>query len=155
MQLLHIAFNMFALYLFGPQLELFFGRVRYLALYFISALTGSAARLLGRPASSPRPSVPRARSSGCSARCSSSRSRCKVNVQGIVVLLAINFLMTFSISNISWQGHVGGFVGGVLVAGILVYAPAPAPHGVPERRPGRPHRGDRCVAIVARTAALA
>ena len=63
-QLLHIAFNMFALYLFGPQLELFFGRVRYLALYFISALTGSAARLLGRPRVHARPSAPRARSSG-------------------------------------------------------------------------------------------
>ena len=78
----------------------------------------------------------------------------RVNVQGILVLIAVNFLMTATISGISWQGHVGGFVGGILVAAILVYAP-------------RRHRAAyqsaglvaltavTLVAIAARTAALA
>ena len=39
---LHIGFNMFALWFLGPQLEMVLGRVRYLALYLLSGLVGSA-----------------------------------------------------------------------------------------------------------------
>ena len=48
-QLLHIAFNMFALWVFGPQLEMLFGRVRFLALYFICAADRLGRWSLGRP----------------------------------------------------------------------------------------------------------
>ena len=41
-QLWHIGFNMFALYALGPQLELVVGRARFIALYFLSGLAGSA-----------------------------------------------------------------------------------------------------------------
>ena len=37
----HIGFNMLALWVLGPQLELAIGRARFLALYFLSALAGS------------------------------------------------------------------------------------------------------------------
>ena len=43
----HIAFNMMALWVLGPQLELAIGRARFLALYFISGLAGSALVLVG------------------------------------------------------------------------------------------------------------
>ena len=38
----HIAFNMLALWMIGPQLELVLGRVRFLALYLVFLLAGSA-----------------------------------------------------------------------------------------------------------------
>ena len=41
MQIWHIAFNMLALWVLGPQLELAIGRARFLALYFLSGLAGS------------------------------------------------------------------------------------------------------------------
>ena len=41
MEILHIGFNMFALWVIGPQLELALGRARFLALYLLSALAGS------------------------------------------------------------------------------------------------------------------
>jgi membrane associated rhomboid family serine protease len=45
------------------------------------------------------------------------------DVSGILVWIALNFVITFWFQGISWQGHVGGFLGGVLIGGILVYAP--------------------------------
>ena len=38
----HIGFNMLALWILGPQLEAVMGRVRFLGLYFLSGLAGSA-----------------------------------------------------------------------------------------------------------------
>ena len=45
-QLWHIGFNMLALYILGPQLEMLLGRWRFLALYLLSGLSGSAFVLL-------------------------------------------------------------------------------------------------------------
>ena len=42
MQIWHIGFNMLALWILGPQLEMVVGRARFLALYLLSALAGSA-----------------------------------------------------------------------------------------------------------------
>ena len=37
----HLLFNMYALYIVGPQIESFFGKFKYLIIYFFSALTAS------------------------------------------------------------------------------------------------------------------
>ena len=42
---------------------------------------------------------------------------------GILTWIGINFVITFVVADISWQGHVGGFVGGTAIGAILVYAP--------------------------------
>ena len=39
---MHLALNMYALYLFGPPLEAALGRLRFIVLYLVSALGGSA-----------------------------------------------------------------------------------------------------------------
>ena len=46
-QVWHIAFNMLALWVLGPQMELATGRARFLALYLLSGMAGSTAGLLG------------------------------------------------------------------------------------------------------------
>jgi len=152
-QVLHIAFNMFALYLFGPQLEVFFGRARFLALYLISALTGSAFVYWLGPEYTPTLGASGA-IYGLMGALLVVSLKARVNVQGVLTLIGINVLLTFSLNSISWQGHLGGLVGGLLVTGVLVYAP-------------RTHRTQlqvaglsaitalTVVAIVARTAALA
>lgn len=119
---LHLAFNMFALYLFGPQLELYFGRARYLALYLISALTGSAAVYWFSPQFSPTLGASGA-VYGLMGALLVISLKVRINVQGLLVLIGINLLLTFTISNISWQGHLGGLVGGAAAAAVLVYAP--------------------------------
>ncbi len=48
------------------------------------------------------------------------------DVQGLLTLVGINVAITvFGARYISWQGHLGGFVGGLLMAVVLVYAPKP------------------------------
>ena len=45
------------------------------------------------------------------------------DVRGILTWIGINFVITFVVAGISWQGHVGGFLGGLAIGAILVYAP--------------------------------
>ena len=59
----HIGFNMLALWVLGPQLELALGRVRFLALYLLSGLAGSALVYWSRRRVAGSPSAPPARSS--------------------------------------------------------------------------------------------
>ncbi|HZJ07379.1 MAG TPA: rhomboid family intramembrane serine protease [Nocardioidaceae bacterium] len=120
--LLHIGFNMVALWLFGPQLEQLFGRMRYLAIYFLSGLAGSAV-VYGF-------SEPLAATAGASGAIFGLFGayfvvalKTRRDVKQMLLLLGVNAFITFSVPNISWQGHVGGFVGGALIAAILVYAP--------------------------------
>jgi len=44
--LLHLAFNMFALYMFGSAIEQVFGTRRYLILYFVSVLSAAITQLI-------------------------------------------------------------------------------------------------------------
>ena len=62
-EVLHIGFNMLALWFLGPQLEMVLGRVRFLALYLLSGLVGSAAVTWFAPETPPAWAPP-ARSSG-------------------------------------------------------------------------------------------
>jgi membrane associated rhomboid family serine protease len=47
----------------------------------------------------------------------------KANPQQILMWIGLNFVITVVFPGISWQGHLGGFLGGGLIALVLVYAP--------------------------------
>lgn len=120
--LLHIGFNMLALWVLGPQLEQLFGRARFLALYLLSLLGGSAAVLWLSPEYQATLGA-----SGAIYGLFAALAVCVRKVGGdlrqIGVLLAVNLLITFTVPNISWQGHLGGFAAGLVIAALLVYAP--------------------------------
>lgn len=42
----HLLFNMYGLYVIGSQIESFFGRIKYVLIYFFSAITGSLLSLI-------------------------------------------------------------------------------------------------------------
>lgn len=121
-QLWHIGFNMLALWFLGPQLESALGRTRFLALYLLSALSGSVAVfwLAGEHSAT----------LGASGAVFGLLGALLVighkvggDISGLWGWLGINALLTFIVPNVSWQGHLGGLIGGALVAAILVYAP--------------------------------
>lgn len=45
------------------------------------------------------------------------------NPQELLVWIGINVVLTFTLSNVSWQGHFGGLAGGAAIAAVLVFAP--------------------------------
>lgn len=152
-QLLHIGFNMVALWVLGPQLEMVLGRVRYLGLYLLSGLAGSAAVLWFSS-----PTTPTLGASGAIFGLMGALLVLALKVGSdlnqIIFWIGINFAFTFfGASNISWQGHLGGFVGGAALACVLAYAPR-------QNRTAWQAAGFACVAVLValaiavRTAAL-
>lgn len=128
---MHILFNMFALWQIGQFLEPVLGRLRFLALYLVSALGGSVMYLL--MASPPATPLDRVNSTWLMGTVGASGAvfglfaallvlsqRLRVSQTGLLVLLAINLFLPFIYPNIAWQAHLGGFLTGLLVAGILL-----------------------------------
>ena len=118
----HIAFNMLVLYFLGPQIEGVLGRARFLALYLVSGLAGSVCVywLAGEDTSTLGAS---GAVFGLLGALLVIAYKVRGNVQSILTWLGINAVFTFLFPGISWQGHLGGFLGGVVVTAIIVYAP--------------------------------
>jgi membrane associated rhomboid family serine protease len=122
-ELWHIGFNMLALYVLGPQLELILGRARFLALYLLAGLVGSATVYWLADENSVTVGASGALF-GLMAALLVVALKVRGDVQGLLVLVAVNAAITvFGRGFISWQGHLGGFVGGLVLALVLVYAP--------------------------------
>ena len=123
LEIWHIGFNMLALWFLGPQLEQAIGRSRFLALYLLSALAGSTVVYWL--------AAPGVATIGASGAIFGLMGALLVlafkvggNTQPILMWIGINFLITVvGRGFISWQGHLGGFLGGVVIAAILVYSP--------------------------------
>jgi membrane associated rhomboid family serine protease len=118
----HIGFNMVALWFLGPQLEAVLGRTRFLALYFISLLAGSALVYWLADEGSATLGASGA-IFGLLGALLIVAYKVGGDVRGLMVWLGLNVAITFLFPNVSWQGHLGGFVGGFLVGAVLVYAP--------------------------------
>jgi membrane associated rhomboid family serine protease len=121
-ELFHIGFNMVALWFLGPQLEMVLGRVRFIALYLLSGLVGSVGVYWLSDQSTPTLGASGA-IFGLMAALLVVARKAHADVSQLLVWIGINAALTFFASGISWQGHVGGFVGGLVLAGVLVYSP--------------------------------
>ncbi|MGO4434478.1 rhomboid family intramembrane serine protease, partial [Paenarthrobacter sp. RAF9] len=122
--LLHIVLNMYTLWIFGQALEPLLGRIRFLAVYLISAVGGSVGYLLLTPSF---PVVGVVGASGAifglfGAMLVVQRHRGGETKQ-LWVLIAINGAIGFFVPTIAWQAHLGGLIAGGLAAGVIAYAP--------------------------------
>ncbi|BCW80791.1 MULTISPECIES: rhomboid family intramembrane serine protease [unclassified Arthrobacter] len=126
--LLHILLNMYTLWIFGQALEPILGRVRFLALYLISAFGGSVGYLLMNPVLVPGQGlVGLVGASGAifglfGAMLLVQRQR-GGDTRQLWVLIAINGVIGFLIPHIAWQAHLGGLITGGLCAAVLAYTP--------------------------------
>jgi membrane associated rhomboid family serine protease len=115
---LHIAFNMFALWFIGRPVEQYLGTARYIGLYLVSGLAGSAGALVQSPGVT-------VGASGAIFGILGAMLIIEWQVTGrlagnAMTLIVINLAFSFAIPGISWGGHVGGLIGGILV--MLAYA---------------------------------
>jgi membrane associated rhomboid family serine protease len=129
---LHIASNMYALWICGQYLEPLLGRVRFAALYLISAIGGSVGFYLLAHPELPQPSeqawwTPTVGASGAVFGLFASlivfNRKMGLATAPIFVLIGINAVLGFAVPNIAWQAHLGGLVTGALAAVVLVFAP--------------------------------
>jgi membrane associated rhomboid family serine protease len=112
--ILHIAFNMWFLFVLGPLLERGIGRWNFLAIYLASLFAGSFGALLFQP------QVPTVGASGAlfgllGALIVIANARgISIWQSGLGATLVINIVFSLTVADISIGGHVGGFVGGAL-----------------------------------------
>ncbi len=119
--ILHIAFNMLALYWLGTVVEQAIGSWRFLLVYFVSGLAGSAGALLLTD-----PLQPTVGASGAIFGIMGALLVLEYAATGTfagqaLTLILLNLALTFAIPNISVGGHIGGLVGGVLATFALVH----------------------------------
>lgn len=115
---LHIFFNMYALYALGPQIEKFYGRKRYLLIYLGSALLGSLLSVV----------LTNNVSEGASGAIFGLfgamlyfgyKYRATLDGflrSGIIPVIVINLLLGFMIPGIDVYGHIGGLLGGLVLS---------------------------------------
>lgn len=114
----HIAFNMYALYILGKQAESFFGRGKYITIYLLSALSASLLSILLNTGYS-------AGASGAIFGILGALLYFGYNyrvylgnslVNQILPVIVINLFLGFTISSVDNFGHIGGLVGGFATA---------------------------------------
>ena len=113
--ILHLLFNMYALYWLGPQLERSLGHVRFAALYILSALGGSVASYWFSDLRTVSVGASGAIFGLITATIVIGREM-RTDVSQLVVLLGLNVVIGFLQSGIDWRAHFGGAVTGAAIA---------------------------------------
>ncbi|MCX2747299.1 rhomboid family intramembrane serine protease [Arthrobacter sp. MI7-26] len=121
---LHIVLNMYMLWIFGQVLEPVLGRIRFLAVYLLSAVGGSVGFLLLTPMLPPT-GVEGASGAifGLFGALLVVQSRRGGDTRQLWILIAINGAIGFLVPGIAWQAHLGGLITGALSAAVIAFAP--------------------------------
>ena len=116
--IVHLLFNCYALYIIGPQLESYFGKIKYLIIYLGSAITASLMSIIFSDSIS----------AGASGALFGLFGALlffgyhyrvylgSVLKSQIIPLIVFNLLFGFTVSGIDNAAHIGGLIGGYLLA---------------------------------------
>ena len=116
--LLHLIFNSYALYVIGVQLESYFGKVKYVAIYLLSAVSASLMSIIFSDSISAGAS---GAIFGLLGALLYFGYHYRVYLGGvlksqIIPLIVVNLIFGFTMSGIDNAAHIGGLIGGALVA---------------------------------------
>lgn len=118
--IIHLLFNMYALYVIGPQLESFFGKIKYLIIYLISGICGNLLSLLLLNGNYVSVGASGA-IFGLLGALLYFGYHYRVYLSGVVKsqiipLIVANLVIGFFITGINNMAHIGGLIGGFLIA---------------------------------------
>jgi len=115
---LHIAFNMYALYILGPPVEEWFGEWRFLAIYLVSGFLGGVASYAFGPINEIGVGASGAIFGLMGAwliynfrRRDNPLAYSQMRIA--LILIGINMVFSFSVHGIDWRAHLGGLLGGI------------------------------------------
>ena len=123
---LHIVFNMVALWSVGPYLESALGRARYLTLYLVAAVGGSVGAVVLAPVVGGWNTAVVGASGavfGLFGAVLVVLRRLGRSAGGIVGVIVVNGVLSFVLPGVAWQAHLGGLVTGALLGAAYAYAP--------------------------------
>jgi rhomboid protease GluP len=122
--LMHVLFNSYAIYAIGPEVEALYGRSRFLTLYLLSGVAGNLMSFAFTPALSAGASTAIFGLIGAllmfyyrqRQNLGAFGQQRLINIVGIII---INLLFGMTVSGIDNFGHLGGFIGGVVLGWLL------------------------------------
>jgi len=116
--IIHVAFNMWALWAIGGFVEVALGRLKFLIVYFVSGFAGSVLVLIAAPANSLVVGASGAIFGvfgALAVHAYLNRGRdfqSQALLRNVLFILVINLVFSFTAGFVSWQAHVGGLIAG-------------------------------------------
>jgi membrane associated rhomboid family serine protease len=117
--LLHLGFNMYSLMVLGSPLEAAFGPRKLLIVFFVSLVTGSFTSAYF--ASAYIYSVGASGAIfGLFGAFAIVGKKIGADIRSVVVIIGINFVIGFAMGGVDWRAHLGGLIGGVAAAQLVM-----------------------------------
>jgi rhomboid protease GluP len=116
---LHLGFNMYSLMVLGNPLEGAFGKQKFLTVFFFSLLTGSLTSAYFASIYSASVGASGA-IFGLFGALAIVGKRIGADIRSIVVIIGINFAFGFAMGGVDWRAHLGGLIGGVVAAQLVM-----------------------------------
>ena len=122
--LMHLGFNMYSLYILGTPIESAYGRNKFLTIFTISLLTGSLTSVFLNTSNFASVGASGAIFGLFGALAivglNSKNLVIGVDFRSIVVIIGINFAFGFAMGGVDWRAHLGGLIGGVVAAQLVM-----------------------------------
>jgi membrane associated rhomboid family serine protease len=118
----HLGFNMYSLLILGNPLEAAYGKQKFLIVFFFSLLTGSLTSAYFASLYSASVGASGA-IFGLFGALAIVGKKIGADIRSIVVIIGINFAFGFALGGVDWRAHLGGLIGGVVAAQLVMKQP--------------------------------